>query len=78
MFIEAERGFLKNNFLYLYLAVLNLCCCVGFSLIVGSGAYSVLVVVGFSLQAASLVGSTGSTAGRFQHLWLPRSRAQAQ
>lgn len=60
-----------NEYFYIILFILavpGLCFCVGFSLIVGSGAYSVLVVVGFSLQAASHVGSTGCRAGRFQQL----------
>lgn len=34
---RGRERFLKNNFLYLYLAVLNLCCCVGFSLVSAHG-----------------------------------------
>ena len=38
------------NFLNLFLAVLGFCCCTGFSLVVASGGYSLVVVAGFSLQ----------------------------
>ena len=44
--------FLKSNFLSFFLAVLGLRCCVGFSLVVVSGGYSVVVVRGL-LSVAS-------------------------
>ena len=40
---------LKNKFMHLFLAVLGLCCCSGFSLVVVSGGYSSLQCAGFSL-----------------------------
>ena len=33
-----------NNFIYLSLRVLGLCCCLGFSLVAASGVYSLVVV----------------------------------
>ena len=33
----------KHNFIYLFMAVLGLCCCVDFSLVAASGVYSVAV-----------------------------------
>ena len=42
---------LKNNFVYLFLAVLGLCCCKGFSLVVESEGYS-LAAAGRLLAAA--------------------------
>ena len=43
---------MKKNF---FLAVLGLCCCVGFSLVVENGDYSLVVVRGLLIVAASLV-----------------------
>ena len=45
----------KNNFIYLFLAVLGLCCSVAFSLVVGSRAYSLVVVCRLLIAVASLV-----------------------
>ena len=42
---------LKN---YLFLALRGLHCCVGFSLVVASGIYSLVVVLGLLIAAASL------------------------
>ena len=39
----------KNNFIYVCLDVLGLCCCVGFFLVGASGDYSLLWCIGFSL-----------------------------
>ena len=41
--------FKKYDFFYLFMAVLGLCCCTRFSLLAGSGGYSSLWCVGFSL-----------------------------
>jgi len=46
--------------MYLFVAVLGLHCCRGFSLIVVSRGYSLVVVNGLLVEAASLVRSTGS------------------
>ena len=68
--------------LYIYLlAVLCLCCCVGFSLVMPSGGYSLvvmhrlLILVGFSCeaQAPGLMGFS-SCDTRVQQLQLPGSR----
>ena len=48
----------KNNFISLYLAVLGLHCCAGFSLVVMSWGYSLWLCTGFSLQWL-LLWSTG-------------------
>ena len=48
--------FLKS---YLFLAVLGLCCYVGFSLIVGSGDYSLVSMLELFTVLVSLVGKYG-------------------
>ena len=40
--------------MYLFLAVLGLCCCVGFSLVAVSGSYSAVAVLELLIVAASL------------------------
>ena len=47
--------FFKKVFIYLSLAVLGLSCCVGFSLVVTSGGYSLVAVCGLLIAVASLV-----------------------
>ena len=54
------KGFLINLFIYSFLAVLGLCCCVGFPLVLVSGGYSSLRCTGFSLRWLLLLWSTGS------------------
>ena len=51
---------LKIIFFYLFVAVLGLGCCVGFSLVAGSRGYSLAAVHGLVIAVASLVGDTGS------------------
>ena len=54
--------FLLNNFICLFLAVLGLHCCLGFSLVVVSGGYCLWAcTVGFSLQRLLLVGEFFTT-----------------
>ena len=43
---------MKKNF---FLAVLGLCCCVGFSLVVASRSYTLVAVRGLLVAVASLV-----------------------
>ena len=50
------RHFLKKC---LFMAVLGLRCCVGFSLVVVSGGYSLFVVHGLLIVVASLVAEHG-------------------
>ena len=45
----------KKLFISLFLAMLNLCCCASFSLVVASGGYSLVVVRVLLTVAASLV-----------------------
>ena len=45
--------------MYLFLAVLGLCCCLGFSLVTVNGGYSLVVVRGCLISVASTL------AGRF-------------
>ena len=58
---------IKKN-IYLFLAVLDLCCCVGFSLFAASVGYSTLWCRGFSLQWLLLLCSTLSRARGLQLL----------
>ena len=53
-------AFEKNNFMYLFLAGLDLCCCAGFSLVLACRGYSLIVVDGFSLRWLLLLQSTNS------------------
>ena len=53
-------SFLKNNFIYLFLAVLGFSCCTGFSVAVESGGYSSLPYAGFLLQWLLLLQRVGS------------------
>ena len=55
-----------NNFMYLFLAVLGLHCCVAFSLVVASGDYSQVQCTDFSSQWLFLLWSTGSRMLRLQ------------
>ena len=49
----------KNNFIYLFLAVLSLRCCSGFSRAVDSGGYSLGTACGLLIMAASLAVGRG-------------------
>ena len=53
----------KNNFIYLFLAMLDLCCCMGFSLVAVSGGYSLVVVcrllIVVTCCGAQVLGSMG-------------------
>ena len=51
--------YLKNNFSYLFLAVLGLRCSVGFSLAVARGGSSLVVVRGLLTAVAALVAGSG-------------------
>ena len=62
----------------LFLAVLGLHCCAGFSLVSGSRGCSLVAEPGLLIVVASLVASVGSRAPELQQLWLPSARAQAQ
>ena len=67
-------GFLKI-FIDLFLAVLGLCCCLGFSLVAASGGgYSLVAVRGFLIAMLLLLWSTGSRMCRLQELPLLGSR----
>ena len=59
--------------MYLFLAVLGLCCCSGFSLVVAAGGYTRAAV-----SQLLLLQSTGSRVLGLQSLQLLNSRAQAQ
>ena len=54
------------NFIYLFLAVLGLCCCVGFSLVAESGGYSLVVMHGLLIAVVFLVVKHGRMAHRLQ------------
>ena len=50
--------------MYLFLSVLGLCCCVGFSSVAANGGYSLLAVCGLLTMAASLVAESGLSGTR--------------
>ena len=57
---------LKNiyiYFIYLFLAVLGLRCCVGFSIVAASSDYSLAMIHGFSLQGLLLLQSMACNKG---------------
>ena len=51
--------FCINLFIYLFLAVLGLRCCEGFSLVAASGGYSLLAVHGLLIVVTALVVEHG-------------------
>ena len=53
------HDFLKIYYLFYFLAVLGLHCCIGFSLVAGSGGYFLVVVRGLFIAVASLVVELG-------------------
>ena len=61
--------FLKTLVIYLFSAVLGLCCCMDFSQIAASGASPLVALHGLLTAVPSLVWSTGSRASRLQWLW---------
>ena len=67
---------IKKN--HLFMAVLGLHCCTGFSLVVASGGYFFVVLLELLTEVASLVAKPGSGVHGLQELWFPDSRAQAQ
>ena len=64
---EAGHETLNLYFIYLFivLAVLGLCCCSGFSLVVGSGGYSRVAVLERLIVVASLISEHGFRAHGF-------------
>ena len=52
--------FFFNNFIYLFLVVLDLCCCTGFSVVVESRGYFLAAVGGLLIMVAPLLQSTGA------------------
>ena len=56
---EAGWYFLIVLFIYLFLAVLGLCCCMGFSLVVARGDYFLAVLCRLLIGVASLVAERG-------------------
>ena len=50
-----KQFLLLFNYAFIYLAVLGLCCCPSFSLVVESGGYSLDMVCGLLTVVASLV-----------------------
>ena len=60
------------------MAVLDLHCCTGFSLVVASGGYFLVVLLELLIKVASLVAKPGSGVHGLQELEFLDSRAQAQ
>ena len=70
--------FVFNKFIYLFLAVLGLCCCMrAFSRCSEQGLLF-LMVCGLLIAVASLVAEQGLQVCGLQQLWCVGSRAQAQ
>ena len=65
-------------FIYLFLAVLSLCCVTRFSPLVAIGGYSLVAVNELHIAVASLVAEHRFWHVWSQQLWLPGSRPQAQ
>ena len=55
IFFHVPYLFVFNNFVYLFLAVLGLHCCSGFSLVAESGGYFLVVMSGLLIAVAPLV-----------------------
>ena len=49
----------KKKVIYLFMAVLSLRCCMGFSLVVANGAYPLVAVCGLLIVVASLIAEHG-------------------
>ena len=64
--------FFKYLFFFYLLAILGLGCCVGFSLVVASGGYSLAAVHGLPIAVVSLVehGLEGEQASVIAAQWL--------
>ena len=61
-FLSVDSLFFFNNFnvfIYLFLAMLGLCCCPGFSLVVASRGHSLVEVCGLLIVVTSLVAKRG-------------------
>ena len=56
--------FLQNVFIYLFLAMLGLCCCSGFSLVAASGGYSLVVAHGLLILVVPLAVEACRIAAR--------------
>ena len=83
MFLYSFFLIILNNFIYLFLAVLGLHCCVGFSLVVTREGYTSLQYSGFSLWRLLSLQSIGSrmcrlTCAGWEQLRLPGARSQYQ
>ena len=52
--LTISKDILKNYLTYLFLAVLDLCCCSGFSLVATSGGCSLISVHRFLIAVASV------------------------
>ena len=75
--LAEKLGDLGTIFIFLFMTMLDLCCCSNFSLVVASGGYSLVAVRGFSLGWL-LLWSMDSRVCWLQRLWIPGPRAQAQ
>ena len=57
--LEMRIIFFLNNFISLFLSVPSLCCFLGFSVVVASGDYSLVAMLGLLIGVASLVAKHG-------------------
>ena len=56
---KASLSFFKNTFIYLFLTMLGLRCCSGFSLVLASRGYSLVAVRRPLIEMASLLAEHG-------------------
>ena len=73
-----QEHFLKNIYLFLFLAALGLRCCVLAFSSCGKWRLLFVVVCGLLVEVASLVAEHRLWAHRLQQLWFAGSRVQAQ
>ena len=76
-FFKADQSYLIY-FIYLFLAVLGLCCCVRAFSSCGEWGLLFVAVCGLLIEVASLVAEHGIYMPGLQELWLTGSGAQTQ
>ena len=74
---QNRHPLLKNAFIYLFMGVLGLHRCSGFSLVAARRGDSLFVVCGFLIAVVSLAMSTGSRAPGLYQMWHVDSAAAA-
>ena len=60
--------FVLKKIFYLFLTVLDLCCCAGFPLVAASGGYPVVVVLGLLVAVACRAQALGHGIQQLRHV----------